>query len=213
MSSDPTSPKPRVIVVFVKYPEPGRVKTRLAATVGNERAVEIYRQLVAAVFRQLPTDETVLALFDPPEREREITSWLGELRSTGKLQLAPQAAGDLGDRILVGLAMAFTRGFEQVAVIGTDCVELDAKAFSETWSALDSADVVLGPTEDGGYYLLALKSLEPGLFRKISWSTSAVLEQTLARASERGLVTHQLPKLADVDTEGDWLRAQARLVG
>jgi len=116
-------------------------------------------------------------------------------------------------RLEIAFASAFSRGFQKVAAIGSDCVELDASTFAETWQALDANDCVIGPTVDGGYYLLALRAPTPLLFAGVDWSTAAVFAQTLERARGTGLRVHVLPKLHDVDTEDDWSRAEQRLIG
>lgn len=195
----------RAILLFVKYPEPGKVKTRLAATMGMERAADIYRSLVAAVLPALPREDELVVVFDPAEKRAQVEEWL-RCELDGRLaQFIPQAAGDLGARLESAFAEAFSCGFEKVAVIGSDCVGLNAATFSTTWKALETEDAVLGPSVDGGYYLLALKQPCATLFRGIAWSTDAVRAQTLARARASGLRVHELPVLPDIDTEADWL--------
>ena len=197
------------ILLFVKWSEPGRVKTRLAAEVGTERAVEIYRELVARVCGLLPRDVAVRVMFDPAERRAEIEPWLRPL-ITGATFFAQQN-GDLGARLTHAFAGAFANGCAKVAAIGSDCVELDDAIFCETWDALDAHDCVLGPTFDGGYYLIALRQPCAALFENIAWSTSAVFEQTRARAAALGLRVHRLPARHDVDTAEDWRRAAAQM--
>ncbi len=201
----------RAILVFVKYPEPGLVKTRLAATLGAERAAEIYRRLVAEVLSRLPEDAEMIVCFDPEERREEIERWLNGIAAGKTMHFLPQCAGDLGARLSAAFAETFARGFQQIAVIGTDCVEIDAAIFTETWEALDTHDVVLGPSEDGGYYLIALTAPNPALFEKIPWSSGSVLAETLALAASGNLRIHLLPIRHDVDTEEDWRRAEQRL--
>lgn len=195
----------RVILLFVKWPEPGRVKTRIAATAGAERAAEIYRELVARVCAQLPRTTPVIVHFDPPERRAEIEAWLAP-KLTPSSTFEPQARGDLGVRLRAAFASAFVAGWEQVAVIGSDCVEITPAIFAEAWEAQDAA---IGPTGDGGYYLLALRREQPALFENIRWSTSDTLADTLARAEAADVKMHRLPALTDVDTESDWLRVSA----
>ena len=201
----------RAILIFVKYPEPGLVKTRLAATLGAECAAEIYRRLVAEVFLRLPEDEDVIVCFDPAERREEIERWLNGIATGKRLHFLPQCVGDLGARLTDAFAETFARGFQQVAAIGTDCVEIDAAIFAETWTTLDTHDVAIGPSEDGGYYLIALTAPSPAIFEKIPWSSASVLAETLARAASENLRIHLLPILHDVDTEEDWRRAEQRL--
>ena len=196
----------RAVLFFVKFPEPGRVKTRLAATVGAARAAEIYGQLAETVLQRIPMGEDVVVMFDPPERGAEVEAWLRRAGEARTLRFLAQAAGDLGVRLERAFAAAFAEGCEAVAAIGSDCVELTPAHFAEAWQALATHDAALGPTADGGYYLLALRAPHAGLFERIAWSTGAVFQQTLDRAAEGGLRVHLLPMLRDVDTEEDWRR-------
>lgn len=180
------------------------MKTRLASTVGIDRAAEIYRQLAETVLERIPGDEEVIVMCDPPAKQREIEAWLRDASTGRTLRFTPQASGDLGRRLEHAFAGAFAEGFDAVVVIGSDCVELAPAHFTATWQALATQDAVIGPTEDGGYYLLALRTPCPALFRDIAWSTGAVFHQTLARAAEAGMRVHILPELRDVDTEEDW---------
>ena len=203
----------RAILLFVKYPEPGRVKTRLAATVGADAAAQIYRRLVAAVLAGLPCAEELVVAFDPPEKRAEIVAWLGASPAGRRAVFLPQAAGDLGARLERAFAETFALGFENVAVIGSDCIELTPATFAATWQALGSHDAVLGPSTDGGYYLLALREPCAALFRDIAWSTDAVRAETLARAHAAGLRVQELAALPDIDTEADWRRAEGKVEG
>ena len=198
----------RAILLFVKYPEPGKVKTRLAATLGAVEAAGIYRRLVAAVVAGLPREDDLAVLFDPPEKRAQVADWLQSLLAGRRADFVAQAAGDLGERLERAFAEAFERGFAKVAVIGSDCIELTPAVFSETWQALETHDAVLGPSTDGGYYLLALRQPCAALFRGIAWSTDAVRAQTLAQAQAAGLAVRELAALPDIDTEADWRRAE-----
>lgn len=202
----------RAVLFFVKYPEPGRVKTRMAAAVGSLRAAEIYRVMVQETCRRLPrAGMDLIVCFDPPERREAVIEWLSP--DCGDLHPAflAQAGGDLGNRIKEAFEQAFRDGYDQVAVIGSDCPEISPLIFEETWGALREHDVALGTTSDGGYYLLALSAAQPELFHEIAWSTDAVAGQTLDRIREGNLRVYRLPELDDVDTESDWLRLQPRL--
>ena len=201
----------KAILLFVKYPQPGRVKTRLAAEVGDEQAAAICRRLVETVCRLLPGDCAVIVCFDPADKGAEIGQWLEPLLKK-RAQFLPQCAGDLGDRLARAFEQAVALGHGKIAVIGGDCVEISAATFEETWRALEAGDCVIGPSHDGGYYLLALKTAQPRLFKDIAWSSDATLRHTIERAREVGLIVHQLPQLHDVDTEMDWLRARERLI-
>lgn len=195
----------RVILIFVKWPQAGRVKTRIAATTGAERAAEIYRELVTRVCAQLPRTTPVIVYFDPPKRRAEIEAWLAP-KLPPSSTFEPQACGDLGIRLQAAFASAFDAGWEHVAVIGSDCVEITPAIFEKAWGEDDAA---IGPTEDGGYYLLSLRRAEPALFENIRWSTEHTLADTISRAVAAGVRLRRLPILRDVDTESDWLRATA----
>lgn len=222
----------RVIILFVKYPEKGRVKTRLARTMGAERAVSIYRQLVDRLIRMLRSVdvEEIRICFDPEEQQDEVESWLRPIWLEAGAELAPnrtsneeiglvfrsQCEGDLGDRLKSAFSIAFheneEKGFSksQVIAIGSDCIDMDDHTFQAAWQELETNDVVFGPTFDGGYYLLGMKSYYPVLFEKIPWSTEKTMEVSLVRARDSGLKTEVMEKKHDIDTEEDWLRADAK---
>ncbi len=182
------------LLIFVKYPEPGKVKTRLARRVGSERAATLYHEMVEQVIEQTSSEQYQRILcYDPPQREAEFRQWLPQLHA-----YVPQWGGGLGERLSHALEPTH-QAYQKVAVIGTDCVELSDTLIGEAFMALDSHDLVMGPALDGGYYLLAAKQFYPELFSCIAWSTEQVLRQTLERASALGLKVKQLPVLADID--------------
>jgi hypothetical protein len=208
MSNEPAIPRiDRALIVFVKYPEPGKVKTRLAADIGANEAAGIYSRLA---LRQIgvavaATDAPPYVFFDPPERDLEMEQWLESFE--GRFALAAQIEGDLGERVHAAFRRVFSRNVTQkVAVIGTDCPGLNAARIGEAFDALDSHDLVVGPTADGGYYLLAMRALLPWAFEGIPWSTDGVLRATLAAAAAHGASVGLLGELRDVDTLAD-LRA------
>lgn len=194
------------------------MKTRLARAVGDAEAVAIYRRLVGAVFGVLGRLEGVRlrVLFDPPGRAREIEAWVSELLGAvggPEAEFAAQAAGDLGARLREGFATAFSDGFEAVAAVGTDCVDVSADTLTRAWSLLSKGgvDVVLGPSEDGGYYLVAMQRLHEALFDGIPWSSGDTLEATVAAAKGAGLETALLETLRDVDKVADWQAVVGRM--
>ncbi len=212
------------ILVFLKHPTPGRVKTRLAAQVGAEQAAAIYKTLAETVCARLPSDARIFIAFEPAEKAAEIEAWISPVLSRradfgavekGDRQPAitffPQSQGDLGARMALAFDAVFATGCAKAAVIGSDCIELEAATFASAWRALDEHDGVLGPAADGGYYLLALRRPCAGLFENIAWSSDRTLRETLDRARELGLSIFLLPVQNDVDTERDWRRARARL--
>lgn len=195
----------KAIILFVKHPMPGRVKTRLAAELGDKKAVEIYRELVEAVCDSL-RKESVFVTCEPAAELPAIRAWLQPFLPGA--EFIPQPEGDLGARLTHAFADVFARGFDCVMAIGSDCVELDSMLCEEAFEALSASDCAIGPALDGGYYLLALKKPIPALFHDVPWSSPTTCARTMARATELGLRVHQLPTLGDVDTAADWRRVQ-----
>lgn len=204
------------ILIFLKCPTKGRVKTRLAATAGPDAALAIYRSMVEHVCRCLPLNATPIVLFDPPNSGPEMRKWLKPILGSHAHWL-PQCSGDLGLRLSTAFAQAFDTGFARVAAIGGDCLDLTPAVFEEAFDAIASRDRVpgnydaaIGPAGDGGYYLLALARHRPELFEQIAWSTEKTLTDTLKRAEEHDLRIFLLEKRNDIDTEEDWKRAKSR---
>jgi len=174
--------------------------------------VAAYEELVAAVCAQASIPEAdLIVMYSPAGKAREVETWLREIAPGVAFTLRAQSEGDLGERLTAAFEQAFANEYQQVAAIGSDCVELTSETFHETWRRLTMHDVVLGPASDGGYYLIALSKPEPRLFAGVHWSTDTVLAETLTAAAASALSVYRLPELNDVDTEDDWHRARARL--
>jgi rSAM/selenodomain-associated transferase 1 len=221
---EPPMSEPRqLLVTFLRFPEPGKVKTRLAAGVGAQEAAAIYRQLVALTFEAVASwadrpARSVWVAFDPANRETEVRDWLlaGPAGSALATTLRAQGDGDLGARLEQQFDDAFREGHERVVAIGSDCPDLTASVLEQAFAHLGSADVVLGPAVDGGYYLIGTNRPAPELFRGIPWSSPTTLAATLAAATASGRRVAVLPRLADVDTADewrDWLARKARREG
>jgi len=189
------------LIIFVKYPEPGKVKTRLARYIGNEKAAQIYSEMTETIIRNLFESEKykTMIFFDPPERKRDFENWL----QNNVYEFFPQEGGSLGKRMSNAFTKVFSLEVEKAVIIGTDCIEISNEVISQAFDALEVVDVVLGPAEDGGYYLLGLKKPDPHIFHGISWSTGLVLDQTLKKIKEKGLKFQLLKTLRDVDTVSD----------
>lgn len=199
----------RELLIFVKAPRVGEVKTRLAAVIGAPLATEVYRTLATAVLeatRPNAVGEFARVIcFTPADRLGEVAAWV-----KGETLLA-QVSGDLGQRMDQAFAASFDRGSESSVIIGTDALAVDHAAVVSAFSALDTADVVLRAARDGGYTLIGLKKRQSSLFGDIPWSTGEVLAKTLARAATAGLeVVVQGPD-TDIDTADD-LRAQLEVL-
>lgn len=189
---------PNTLLIFLKPPRAGYVKTRLARTVGDDEALRIYRFLLdktrAAVSGVAAARQLWFA--EPPG---DYDEWPAELFSQYL-----QSGADLGARMANAFEQAFAGGAESAVIVGSDCPLLETRHIEEAFAALAVSDLSLGPTPDGGYYLLGMRRFLPDLFRDIAWSTPAVLPATLDIAGRLGLSTHLLPELTDIDTEEDW---------
>ncbi len=198
-----------ILAVFLKFPEPGRVKTRLAAELGAEQAAAVYVELVAETMRHLPWEMLEVWLcFDPPDRREDVKTWLAPcIPPHAKVQFVPQSAGDLGDRMRAVMNAGFS-GPETASLtfVGTDCPDMRWPVFVITRQMpREEIDVVFGAAMDGGYYLLALRRPCPELFENIPWSTCETLSVSLAAAERKGRRVHLLERrLRDIDCAGDF---------
>jgi uncharacterized protein len=192
---------PRVLGVFAKAPVPGRVKTRLARDIGPAAAAALYRrlgrQVVAAA---VGSGYRTLVWFTPPSSRDAVRGWLDGLGVAG---FWPQAGGNLGTRLVHAFGRSFAAGDCAVVIIGTDAPGVNRRIVAAAFRALRAHDLVLGPSLDGGYYLIGLSTPQPALFRAIPWSTGGVLRATEARARALGLSVRLLPPLRDVDRARD----------
>ncbi len=186
-----------IVAVFTRTCELGRVKSRLARTVGDHTALHAHRALL----------ERTLAIVAESGLDAEL--WIdGDPRRLPphRLQLYEQSAGDLGHRMAAVVDHIVARGRAAI-VVGGDCPVLDAAYLREAADALAAGiDVVIGPVEDGGYVLIGLRAPQPALFERMPWSTPAVHAETLRRAAALGLRTCVLRELWDVDDEASWRR-------
>jgi len=186
------------LLYFVKYPEPGKVKTRLAKTVGFEEAARRYRDLAEMNLKNLNSltsqHVSIIITFDPPESESRMRSWLSD-----RYSYLPQSGPELGSRLRNAFQEMFQKGARKVLAIGSDTLGLEAKVVEEAFRELDSHDVVLGPAKDGGYYLIGLSRYEPELFQGIPWSSSSVLSTTLFIIQKKRLIFHLLKEMEDLD--------------
>lgn len=189
----------QTIILFAKAPRLGFVKTRLAKDVGDARALQIYRALgsrIAEVVRL--TQRRVIVYFTPDDAETELRDWLGG----AGFEFRPQGHGDLGKRMAAALEACLPE-CASACIAGTDIPGITPSTFDDAFDALAAQDVVLGPAEDGGYYLIGLSEPQPALFEDVPWSTDAVFDVTARRASAEGLSVAVIDRLADVDRVAD----------
>jgi rSAM/selenodomain-associated transferase 2/rSAM/selenodomain-associated transferase 1 len=203
---------PHRLILMLKYPTPGTVKTRLAPALGPQRACALHRALVRQTLTEVErfasaasvAVEVRLAGAPDPAAER---AWLGE-----GVVIRGQGDGDLGDRMDRAVTCAFTEGAGAVVVIGGDCPQLTAEHLDAAFAALAHSDAVLGPAADGGYYLIGQRRPLSALFQGIRWGSTEVLAQTLAVARAQSITVAQLATLHDIDLPEDlphWAKTPA----
>ncbi|HUW19171.1 MAG TPA: TIGR04282 family arsenosugar biosynthesis glycosyltransferase [Sedimentisphaerales bacterium] len=189
------------VLFFVKYPLPGRVKTRLAKKLGQDRAAELYRNSVLDILDTLQTLNVKLRIFfEPPDALDKCRHWLGKDHSY-VLQIGP----DLGQKMKNAFIHAFAEGFSKLVLIGSDLPDLPASFLNLSLEALDTHDTVIGPTSDGGYYLIGFskQAFLPEVFEGIAWGTDRVFMHTLKILDRHEQKLYILPQWHDVDTLDD----------
>ena len=198
---------PATVALFVRPPVPGRVKTRLAATIGDRLACTLYRAMVLDVLRAVQASGLELCLLhDGSDPEQLPAAW--RKRAT---TVRPQCAGDLGKRMAAAFADCFAAGCDRVLLAGSDLPGLDAPTLLAAAKGLEQCEAVLLPTRDGGYGLFGLRAaaFSPSFFTDIAWSTDRVLAATLLRLQRAGVRVQLLPVQDDIDTSDD-LRSYCR---
>lgn len=185
------------LIIFFKNPVLGKVKTRLAATLGAHEALKIYNELVQYTHAITTPVNAARHVFYSDGIEAEDV-WLH-----GDFKKLRQQGTDLGERMQQAFAQVFAWGFEKVVIIGCDCMELTQAGIEQAFDALDEKDVVIGPAQDGGYYLLGMKGLHAKLFFNKQWSTPTVFGDTLCDLHALRLTHGLLKKLSDVDEAAD----------
>jgi rSAM/selenodomain-associated transferase 1 len=205
----PTIPPPaQRLLVFARLPERGRVKTRLAESIGDDAALAAYetmlRDLLASIGR--PSPETEIEILWAPT---ESANGASLAHAFGDFPTAMQTGATLGDR----LSMAFSERFffhatQKIVAIGVDDPSLPRPVIDHALALLDSSEWVVGPTEDGGYYLIGCRApaFDPAIFQDVAWSTSSVFTTTLAKIAEWQSTVAVLPTRWDIDVIADWER-------
>ncbi len=189
------------LIIFVKYPEPGKVKTRLAEDLGDVQAARIYSIMTHRIIEKTldPHNYSTVIFYDPADKEREIRRWL----DIEELRYYPQLGNTLGEKISGAFEKVYANGADKAVIIGSDCIDVSKETVNEALDLLENTDIVLGPAEDGGYYLLGTNKYLPLAFQDIDWSTEHVLSQTIAKIRDNGLNFELLKTLRDIDTVDD----------
>ena len=189
------------LIIFVKNAILGKVKTRLADSVGAEKALRIYIELMQHtrdVTRTLTCDKLVYFSSYIPMSD---LIWFGD-----EFQHRLQEGSDLGERMSRAFREVFEEGYDRVIIIGSDCAELNESIVIRAYHELEDSDIVIGPATDGGYYLLGMNEYHPELFENKTWSTNSVFDETIQDMIDNGWIWQELPILSDIDTEEDWNR-------
>jgi rSAM/selenodomain-associated transferase 1 len=190
------------LIIFTRYPEPGKTKTRLIPALGTVGAANLQRQMTEYTLSQVQKLQASTAISLEVRfaggNLQLMQDWLGF-----DLVYQLQGEGDLGSRMMRSLSYAFQNNAQQVVIIGTDCPGVNPEILATAFEQLHLFDLVLGPAVDGGYYLIGLRQPFPQLLTNIDWGTSQVLSQTLEIAQQLNLSVAYLPTLADVDRPED----------
>ncbi|AXE19224.1 glycosyltransferase [Runella rosea] len=206
------------VIVFVKNPILGKVKTRVAATVGNEKAVNVYVELLQHtknVMKEWIGDAVEFT-------QKRVCVYYGDFINDNDLWNAPFfekklqcESPDLGDRMKAAFETELKIA-DCVVIVGSDCLAIRSEHLSSAFAALETHEVVIGPADDGGYYLLGMKDLHRSLFENKSWSQPTLLQETitdLAQMSQHNNDSagyYLLETLSDIDTWEDYIAAKSR---
>ena len=190
------------LIIYSRYPEPGKTKTRMIPALGAEGAANLQRKMTEHTLntaKQLKSDRNInLEVHFAGGDKQLMSDWLGT-----DIKYVSQVVGDLGDKMQSSFQQAFDADNQRIVTIGIDCPDINLKILNNAFNALQQQELVLGVAEDGGYYLIGLNKPVPQLFNNINWGTDAVLKQTKAIADELNLNTHYLTTLPDVDRPED----------
>ena len=194
--------KPPAVIVFARAPSAGGTKTRLIPALGPDGAADLYRCFLLDTLANLQGIDADIVVAAAEEGDSQTVASLAEDVCPGA-ELIVQYGADLGERIANSVRQVLARGHPRAVVIGTDSPSLPSRLVGEALGLAAERDLVLGPSFDGGYYLIGLRSLLPTLFAGIAWGSGSVLCDTLARARDLRLSVSLLQPWYDVDTPGD----------
>ena len=177
------------LMIFVKNPVPGKAKTRLAASIGEQKAIDIYKFLLSYTAYIATEVESTRTVFYSSHIEDD------DMFSPTQFKKTIQSEGDLGNKMNEAFDIAFHQGFHKNVIIGSDCYELNHDIIQGAFQMLDEKDFVIGPAADGGYYLLGMRQKEPAIFQNKHWSSSRLYDDTLIDFEALGYSYHELPTL------------------
>jgi len=191
----------RCLIMFVRFPGHGQVKSRLAKDLGTGVATNLYRCFVEDLLERFSKESCKLCLaFHPAEKEHEMRKMLG-----GKFSYIPQMGDDLGERMKLAFLRCFSEGAHSVVLIGSDIPDLPVRIVAEAFLALDKYGSVIGPSLDGGYYLIGFRqdTLDEGVFARLPWGAETVFQETMKILQVPGAPVYVLPAWRDIDKYED----------
>ena len=191
----------RCLVIFVKYPEKGKVKSRLILGEDASITSDLYLCFIKDLLERISDGYyRLLMAFDPPEKEKDFTELFGN-----GFSYMPQEGTDLGIKMYNAFVSCFAEDFRSAVIIGSDSPDISQKMIEDAFHALESHDAVIGPTWDGGYYLIGFSrnSLSRSFFENMTWSTDSVYAETIRKFDQEGISFHVLPRWRDIDTVND----------
>lgn len=195
------------VIIFAKQPVPGKVKTRLAADLGNDFAVGFYKKCALHIFNEVSELHNFgidcYLFYGVDDDESEIKVWVDK-----NFVFKPQAEGDLGNKMKCAFQNVFMNGKNKVIIVGTDIPDITAEILLNAFEILNENDIVISPSHDGGYNFLGMNNFYPELFENIKWSTSEVLQKTISKIEGLGLNLEIAESFLDIDDKTDlmnWL--------
>jgi hypothetical protein len=188
----------RVLVVFARYPQPGRAKTRLIGPLSAETAAEVQKRCLDVTLACVDAVADIRRVVAVTPDDADFSAWVDP-----GTDVLPQGGGNLGDRLSRVVDREFARGCRHLVIVGSDCPTMSPQDLAEAFELLAAHDLVVGPAVDGGYYLIGLSRPAPAIFASIAWGSAHVADQTRQRAREAGLSVAELPVRRDVDTYDD----------
>ncbi len=192
------------IIIFTRYPESGKVKTRLADSIGDESACRLHKILAERIFNEcllLDEKDFSLFVFYPEENNTEqVRNWVNK-----RFTLFTQIGKTLGEKMSNAFNKIFELNFEKTIIIGTDIPDISKSILSEAFLDLEKNDIVIGPSNDGGYYLLGMNKFIPEMFENIEWSIGPVFRKTTENINQNKLRYRTMEMLIDIDVKEDLL--------
>ncbi len=192
----------KTLIIFTRYPEAGKTKTRLIPVLGGKKAAELQQKMtektVEIAYKLSQEISLKILIYFTGGNKKLMENWLGK-----NLIYHEQVNGDLGTKMLSAFEENLIEQKDSTIIIGVDCPALNEKILQEAFTALETKDLVIGKAEDGGYYLIGLKKAESLLFLNINWGTCQVFQETIEKAKILDLSIYNLPILRDIDRPED----------